>query len=113
MWLLLCGVLAGQHEARVVHVRNGAGAYVHGSAPTGHHEGNTSDVHGQRDPSADHGECALLGAFHQAVSAVVTCPRIVTAVVATHVQDTRGTATVAVSAAVYRLAPKTSPPVAV
>lgn len=113
VWLLVCGVLSGQHEARVTHVRNSAGAYVHTSAGTGHHEGNTSDIHGQRDPRADHGECALLAAFHQAASAAVTCPTVVSTVVATHVQDTRGVAAVAVSAAVYRLAPKTSPPVAV
>lgn len=110
VWLLVCGVLAGRHEATVAHVRNSAGAYVHGSALTGHHDGHHPDVHG-RKPSADVGECALLTAFHQAVSAHVTPSAVVATARATHVQDVPRVATVT-AAAVYRLAPKTSPPAA-
>ena len=112
VWLLVCGVLAGRHEATVAHVRTSAAVYVHGSALTGHHESQNSDVHDQRDRGADTGECALLAAFHQAASAHVTALAVDSTVCATRVQDIAGTAAPAVAARVYRLAPKTSPPVA-
>ena len=110
VWLLLCGVLAGRHEAIVGHVRTSAGAYVHGSAPIGHHESGNSDIHGQRNPDADPGVCALLSAYHQPVSAHVTRPTVLATVAATHVHDTPSAVAPVVTAAVYRLAPKTSPP---
>jgi hypothetical protein len=113
VWLLVCGVLAGRHEATVAHVRTSAAVYVHASAPTGHHEeSQNSDVHDQRDPGADAGECALLAAFHQAASAHVTAPAVGSTACAMRVQEIAGTAAPAVAARVYRLAPKTSPPVA-
>jgi hypothetical protein len=111
VWLVVCGVLAARHEATVTHVRDGAGGYVHGKALAGHHQGHDSDIHGQRHSDADAGECALLTAFHQAASADVTAPAVVTTARATHVQDLVSAAAPVVAAAVYRLAPKTSPPV--
>jgi hypothetical protein len=112
VWLVVCGVLASQHEASVLHVRDAAGGYVHGKALDGHHTGKQSDIHGQRNPDGDTGECALLTAFHQAASARVTPPAVVITARATDVQDAPRAATLAVAAAVYRLAPKTSPPAA-
>jgi hypothetical protein len=112
VWLVVCGVLASHHEATVLHVRDAAGEYVHAPGLDGHHTGRQSDVHGQRDPGGDVGECALLTAFHQAASAQVTAPAVVTTARATHVEDLPPAATTVVAAAVYRLAPKTSPPIA-
>jgi len=96
----------------MAHVRDSAGGYVHGKVLAGHHEGHDSDIHGQHTPEADADACTLLTAFHQATSARVTAPEIITAVGATHVQDIPRTAPPVVAGAVYRLAPKTSPPVA-
>jgi hypothetical protein len=112
LWLVLCGVLAARHEATVAHVRDAVGSYVHGKALAGHHEGHNSDIHGQRHPDADAGECALLTAFHQPASADVTAPAVVTTARATHVRHITPAASFAIAAAVYRLAPKTSPPAA-
>jgi hypothetical protein len=112
LWLVLCGVLAARHEATVAHVRDAAGGYVHGKALAGHHQGHNSDIHGQRNPDADAGECALLTAFHQPASAGVTAPAVVTTACATHVRHIAPVAVPAIAAVVYRLAPKTSPPAA-
>lgn len=99
-------------RGRVIHVRDAAGGYVHGKALDGRHTGKQSDIHGQRNPDGDAGDCALLTAFHQPASARVTPPAVVTTARATDVQDAPRAATVVVVAAVYRLAPKTSPPAA-
>jgi len=112
VWLLVCGVLAGRHEATVGHVRTSASVYVHGSVLTGHHESQNSDVHGRGNPGDDTGECAVLAAFHQAASAHVTAPAVVSTARATQVHDIPGAAALVVAARVYRFAPKTSPPVA-
>ena len=112
VWLIVCGLLAARHEATVAHVRDGAGGYMHARGLTGHHQGNNSDIHGQRNPDADAGECALLTAFHQAASAHVTPPAVVATACATDVQDLVRAAPLRAAAAVYRLAPKTSPPAA-
>src|SRR5215470_5648682 len=110
VWVVAFGLLALNHEATVAHVRNAAGVYVHGKALVGHHEGNDSDVHGQRDPDADPGKCALLNTFHQPASADVTAPAVTTTACATHVWQIDPNAISAIAVAVYRLAPKTSPP---
>jgi hypothetical protein len=112
LWLVLCGVLAARHEASVAHVRDRAGSYVHGKALVGHHDGHNSDIHRQRNPDADAGECALLTAFHQPASADVTAPAVVTTACATHVRHLAPVAVPVIATAVYRLAPKTSPPAA-
>jgi hypothetical protein len=112
VWLVVCGVLAARHEAHVAHVRTVAGAYAHGKLLAGHHVGHQSDVHGQRNPDGDAGECALLTAFHQPASARITPPAVVTTAHATLGQSVPRAATLVVVAAVYRVAPKTSPPAA-
>jgi hypothetical protein len=112
LWLVVSSALAAHHEATVAHVRNAAGAYVHGEALAGHHQGHSSDIHGQRHPGTSTGECALLNAFHQPASADVTAPAVVTAACATHVRHIAPDAASAIAYAVYRLAPKTSPPAA-
>jgi hypothetical protein len=113
LWFVVCGVLAMQHEASTVHVRDRAGGFVHASTLTGHHAGNVSDIHGQRDPEADTGDCALLTTFHQAASAHTSAPVMVAVSVAVTAHNTPRRATTSRATAVYRLAPKTSPPAAV
>ena len=112
VWLVVCGVLAMRHEASVAHVRDRAGAYVHARTLVGHHAGRDADIHGQRNPEADVGDCALLTAAHQPVSASVTGPAVVTTAGVSCVQAPPRAAISAIAAAIYRLAPKTSPPVA-
>jgi hypothetical protein len=113
VWLVVGGVLAARHEATVAHVRDAVGGYVHGKALAGHHSGHESDIHGQRRPDADAGACSLLTAFHQPVSASVTIPAVVITEGAAHVREIAPAPVLATATAVYRLAPKTSPPVAV
>lgn len=112
VWLVVCGVLAMRHEAQVAHVRDRAGAYVHARTLVGHHAGHDADIHGQRNPDADAGECGLLTAAHQPVSAHVQTPAVVTTAHATCAQDPPHMAIPAIATAILRLAPKTSPPVA-
>ncbi|HEX3761361.1 MAG TPA: hypothetical protein VHW23_21845 [Kofleriaceae bacterium] len=112
LWLVLCGILASHHEASVAHLRDAAGAYVHGKALAGHHDGHSSDIHGQRHPDADAGECALLTTYHQPASADVTAPAVLVTACTTHERHVVPVTILAIAAAVYRLAPKTSPPAA-
>ena len=110
-WLVVFGVLGGRHEANVVHVRDLATGELHHATPlVGAHTGDQSDYHATRDGHADHDACALSSAFHQAARPHVatTFARPLRAIAATDPScDSRVTAR---SAAVYRLAPKTSPP---
>ena len=110
LWLVVGGVLVGHHEATVAHVRDAVGAYVHGQALVGHHDGRHSDIHGQRDAGSDAGPCALLSTFHQPASAEVAAPAVVTTACAISVWQSAPPAIATIAGAVYRLAPKTSPP---
>jgi hypothetical protein len=113
LWFVACGVLAMRHEASTAHVLDRAGSWVHAKTLAGHHAGHNSDIHGQRDPDGDAADCAVLTAFHQAASAQISAPALVAVpgTICTHATP-RGAIT-AGAADVYRLAPKTSPPVAV
>jgi len=106
-----CGLLAMRHEASTPHTRDRAGGFVHAHALTGHHTDQTSDVHGQRNPDADGGECAVLTASHQAASAAIAPPAVAAQVVALRAPAAQRTTTFIAETRVYRLAPKTSPPV--
>jgi hypothetical protein len=106
------GVLAMRHEAATMHVRDAAGGYLHAPTLTGHHANRNSDIHGERNPEADAGNCALLTAFHQSASADVA-PRAVAAFVsALRAEDTPDGVRTIHWREVYRIAPKTSPPAA-
>ena len=107
------GVLAMHHEASTAHVRDRAGGFVHASSRSDHHASHDCDIHGQRDPEADVGDCALLTGFHQATSADFTAPAIIAAVRTFRAQDTPRTASTTAATDLYRVAPKTSPPAAV
>jgi hypothetical protein len=62
-----CGLLAMHHEASTPHIRDRAGAFVHVPAVPGDHACRGSDLHSQRNPRGEAGDCAVLTAFHQAV----------------------------------------------
>jgi len=112
-WLFVaCGLLAMRHEASTPHARNRAGGFVHAFTLAGHHTGHQSDIHGQRDPDAHGGDCALLTASHQAASAAIGSPVLSAQVRTLLVPGARHTTKFTAETAVYRLAPKTSPPVA-
>jgi hypothetical protein len=107
---VVCGLLSARHEANTTHVRDRAGAFLHASSLIGHHAGRNVDIHRQRDPHSDAGECALLTAFHQAASAEFAAPAIASTVRTPCVHDSLRAAVTPAVTDVYRLAPKTSPP---
>ncbi len=111
-WLLVCGVLAVRHQASTAHVRDRAGAFVHAQALAQHHTGVDSDIHAQRDADAESGHCALLTGFHQAASANVASPSVACATFAIETVGSVAAPPAPERRDVYRLAPKTSPPVA-
>jgi hypothetical protein len=113
LWLVVCGVLAMRHEASTAHVRDDAGGYVHARTLAGNHAGHDSDIHGQHNPDAETGDCALLTTFHQAASAHVAAPVLVATTASVTTADLARRATAPGATAVYRLAPKTSPPATV
>jgi hypothetical protein len=108
-----CGLLARSHEASTVHARARTGVDIHASALTGHHSGPHADIHGQRSPDARGEACALLTVLHQPASADVAA-RAIAAGVRSDRAHTGSRADVSRSVlAIYRLAPKTSPPATV
>jgi hypothetical protein len=113
VWLVACGILAMRHQAETRHVRDSRGVEVHASALGGHHDpGQPSDVHGLADPGFEAGDCAILTALHQPGSAAHATISTTTVLNATVAELAPVSARAAVAAdMVYRLAPKTSPPV--
>jgi hypothetical protein len=111
--VVVCGVLAMRHEATTLHVRDRGGGYVHAPALVGHHTDRGSDIHSQRSSDTEAGDCAVLTAFHQAACAACAPPIVVAATHTLHVRVAARVATPTVATVVYRLAPKTSPPVLV
>jgi hypothetical protein len=108
-----CGLLARSHEASTLHTRERTGVDIHASALTGDHSGHHADIHGQRSPDASGEACALLTVLHQPVSADVATPATAAGVRSDRA-PTGSRADVSRSVlAVYRLAPKTSPPATV
>ncbi len=112
LWLVVCGILAMRHEATTAHTLDDTGAYVHATALTVAHTSPDSDIHGQRNPENGSGHCALLTGFHQAGSAEIARPTVGCAPHANATPSTLCVARVAHRTTIYRLAPKTSPPVA-
>lgn len=110
LWLVVFGVLAMRHEADTAHVGDGAGGYAHAPALAGVHGGGASDIHGQRDAHADNGHCTLLTAFHQATRSTMFAAVIPATAQLLHAVVARSAPCAIVTARVYRLAPKTSPP---
>jgi hypothetical protein len=112
---VVCGLLGQHHEATVVHVRDArTGALVHGEQVVGHHDqGVGSDIHAEDGPGdSDAAPCAIAAALHQPSASVEallaptapSCEAVAARSIAVRAPPPR--------AAVYRLAPKTSPPAA-
>jgi hypothetical protein len=113
MFFVVCSFLAMRHEATIAHARTAAGGYVHAGELAGRHVGNHSDIHGQRDPESDGGDCALLTTLHQAARVHVSTPAVVLTQVAWSTVDVVALTAAPAAIAIYRLAPKTSPPATV
>jgi hypothetical protein len=108
-----CGLLARSHEASTLHARASTGVDVHASALTGQHSGHHADIHGQRSPDARGEACAVLTVLHQPASADVAAPAIAADVRSEHAHASSRADVSRSVLAIYRLAPKTSPPAAV
>ena len=111
LWLVVSGALAARHEAQVAHVVDQrSGLVVHATHLTGHHATGTADIHGQADPKTDHDVCGLLAALGQparpATPAVALLPAGQLSLVTAPEAPAIG------AGALYRIAPKTSPPIA-
>lgn len=111
LWLVVGGALAARHTAQVAHVVDQrSGLVLHASHLTGHHATDETDIHGQADPKADHDVCGLLASLaqpaHPSAPVLAALP-----VGPSAVSTTPGVSAIA-AAAVYRIAPKTSPPLA-
>lgn len=111
-WLLLFGVLGTRHEAQVAHhVDARSGLAFHAASLVGDHTSHQSDIH-SRTVGSDADACGVVTVLHQAASAAFAAPTLVRgrqhmrAIAAVSVRETHA------SRCVYRLAPKTSPPIA-
>jgi hypothetical protein len=111
LWLVVGSALGMRHEAQVAHVLDrGTGLVVHASQLAGHHEdGRQSDIHGQADPDADHADCAVSAALHQAANPSVAF-QVAASAQTRIVLDPPRIRIGFAGESVYRLAPKTSPP---
>jgi hypothetical protein len=110
VWFVLGGVLGARHESRVAHFTDAhSGATLHASKMIGNHSGHRPDVHTSGRATFDH-ECTIVSAIHQAARpelARVAVALALEVVVPANAPQLR--AAIA-SQLVYRLAPKTSPP---
>ena len=110
LWLVIATVLAARHEAQVIHVVDGSGHSFHASRMVGHHTTEQSDIHAS-GAAPDHDACELAASLHQAASAACSRPDVVHAGRTTIASAAPTTARSTLAERVYRLAPKTSPPV--
>ncbi|HEX4454164.1 MAG TPA: hypothetical protein VH143_25045 [Kofleriaceae bacterium] len=111
-WLVLAGVLGARHESTVAHVVDQrTGEVRHASALVGVHTGDRSDYHASSDADSGTDVCAISAALHQAAR----CTHATAAVIAAPRLELRAPISLAalatITTTVYRLAPKTSPPV--
>lgn len=110
VWLVVFGALGARHEARVAHVTDAfTGALVH-AGPSACHD-HQAQTHIDRAPaSGDHDACELLGVLHQSAAPSVAWAGI-HLVAITPLEHARLSSALALrSHALYRVAPKTSPP---
>ncbi|MEJ7596400.1 MAG: hypothetical protein WKG01_00705 [Kofleriaceae bacterium] len=110
---LLVGLLGRGHAAEVAHVEDGKGRLVHAQnddALAAHDRTSRATHLHEHAAHDDTGACSLLAVVHQAAIAALAPTSIVHAVEhATVLVSARGTVHPSVD---YRLAPKTSPPIA-
>ena len=109
-WLVAAGLLALRHEAEVAHAIDAHGVAIHGAHAIGHRAGAPDHLHAGGGAHPDLA-CALCAALHQPGATRAATP--LTAAIASIVVVTPRAPTAPIAAiARYRLAPKTSPPVA-
>jgi hypothetical protein len=113
--LVLVGLLGRGHEAAVAHVEDGSGRLVHAENDEGlaahDRDSDATHIHEHSpDGHADSGACSLLAVAHQVAIATpfIDAVPLVHEQVAVAIVVASSTRTVAQ----YRLAPKTSPPLA-
>jgi len=109
--VLLCVVLGARHEAKVGHWRDRTGQLRHAVAVSATAVSDRPSVHrGSTAPDLE--PCELAAARHAPASASVTAPWLATRIHVALVTITSAATNVVETTAVYRLAPKTSPPTA-
>jgi len=108
--LLAVGWLGARHEAEVAHVREQSGRIVHGQELADHHEAEAgTHLHGRAVRDDHGGACSVVAV--PCPGFAVAAPVLAGAPVAQAApRTTLPVATVVVTVAPYRLAPKTSPP---
>lgn len=112
VWAVVAANLAGfAHEASVKHVRCEHGDMVHvdGVAGTPVHPSNTATYDGTAQEKHDHQHCGMIGATRQLAASTDRAAEIC-AVVHRSIPDPTHHAAIASRSALYRTAPKTSPP---
>ncbi len=108
-WLVAFMVLGAHHEAKIAHVVDGRGQ-VHHAQLDRVHTGSTADFHAAEQDS-DTDPCAIATALHQAArhertrAAALDAPAIAIASIAS------ARPAIAAGHLVFRIAPKTSPPI--
>jgi hypothetical protein len=111
LWLVAFGVLGARHEASVAHYTDArTGEVFHAAASGCADRSADAPTHAHAaDSSADHDGCALAAVLHQAIRPDVAVPALAHALEPV-VADRRTERLAALPRALYRLAPKTSPP---
>ncbi len=110
-WFVLAGLVGARHESTVAHVVDlRTGELCHADAMVGAHTGDRSDYHDRAEQDSDHDVCAITAVVHQAVRADVARPTVAAPACVERCQATLAEHRLVRAAAVYRLAPKTSPP---
>jgi hypothetical protein len=109
--LLCVGLLARHHASEAAHAREHSGQIVHAQELADHHVVGTN-AHLHEAAAHEHaGDCSLLAIAYAPLLAtarvVIATPAAATSVVGAALATVSGA-----SIAAYRLAPKTSPPVA-
>ncbi|HEY4239787.1 MAG TPA: hypothetical protein VGM88_08225 [Kofleriaceae bacterium] len=112
LWFVACLVLGARHEARVLHYEDAAGRHVHATAMLGEHTAAQSDIHASGAPSRDHDACDILTGIRQAARASAPVNLVLAACETVAIEPTVDLDLAITGAALYRLAPKTSPPLA-
>lgn len=111
VWLVVFGVLGARHESRVAHVIDAqTGAIMHAGPGVCHDHNPASHVEGV-PASGDHDECELLGVLHQSAAPALAWAGISVVAITSEERAPSAFVRVVGSRGVYRVAPKTSPPV--
>ena len=110
-WFVLAGFFGARHESTVAHVVDlRTGELCHADAMVGAHTSGHSDYHDRAEHDSDHDACAISAVMHQAARADFAWPTVGTIARLELCSAMLAEPRLARVAAVYRIAPKTSPP---